>query len=89
MNITKSVRELHPVLKSVLGCTACNSFWIGIAFYSVGFNIICPTQLSETLLVQNEILTNIITTVLQGFLSSGLSWIIFSLVQLTGVYDKY
>lgn len=89
MNITKSVRELHPILKAVLGCTACNSFWIGIAFYSIGFNIIYPTQLSETLIIQNEILPNVITAVLQGFLSSGLSWIIFSLVQSTNVYDKY
>lgn len=81
MKISKSLRlredgsyRTNPI-SQMLMCPACNGFWIGVLLYLSGMNTINYSSLLDWLY--------------SGFLSSGTCWIIFSLLDATGVYEKH
>lgn len=76
MVIAKPLRQIKLLdLGKMIKCTACNSFWIGILLENV-YHIQSVDNIYLALL-------------LSGLLASGTSWILFSILQATNVYDKY
>jgi hypothetical protein len=62
-------------LSQVLSCPACNGFWLGVLFYSIGWHLIG--------------ISPIVNGFLQGLLTSAICWIVFALVDCTGAYDRH
>jgi len=82
MKISDGIRSIHPLVQEVLGCPACNAFWIGVALYFVGINFLPLLQPTNYVL-----LNDLILAFLHGCLASGISWTIYCLLHLTGQYD--
>jgi hypothetical protein len=82
MKISDGIRSIHPLVQEVLGCPACNAFWIGVVLYFIGIDFLPLLQPTNYVL-----LNDLILAFLHGCLASGISWTIYCLLHLTGQYD--
>ena len=71
-----------PILSKLLTCMQCSGFWIGffLGILAIQKIIIDPISLFHIITINSTILLYVLTVVTYGFLNSGISVIINSLI---------
>ncbi|HEY9657626.1 MAG TPA: hypothetical protein V6C65_04115 [Allocoleopsis sp.] len=76
LRITASGEMRSNWVSQMIACCACNGFWIGVGLSLLNMGIVhCHFP--------------VLNPVLDGFAASCWCWLLFSLADATGVYEKH
>lgn len=77
-----------PILHKLFSCMQCSGFWVGIIIGILSVSGLIYNPLDSLFSIQNPWLCHIISVVSYGFLNSGISVLVNSLVVFFFSFDR-